>query len=218
MARNFVRSSAQGINTTLPSLSSAITISCFFKNTTTPSNDNYPNRYTFVTRESGPVINYLFQSGSTKLTLTFTSSNSVFHAIDIPHTADTNWHGAAVAHAWGSSASTKAFVDGVEISLSGVPTNATQTTGTTYQRIGRRDALVGAQEAMNGDIAQLAIYDVALSTSELKSLSLGFSPKNIRPQSLQFFSPLIRELIEYKGGVAMTNTNTTVAVNPKVFL
>lgn len=216
MARNFVRASSQGITTTLPALSSQITISCFFKNTTTPS-DSYPNRYALLTRETTNQINYLFLSMATKLSLQWTSATSTFHFLDIPWTADTSWHGVAIAHAWGSTTSTKAFIDGAEISLSGVPTNATQSGANTYQRIGRRDVVVG-QEALNGDMAQIAIYDAALSAGELKSLSNGFSPKNVRPQSLKFFAPLVRELIEYKGGVALTNTGTTVSVHPKVYL
>jgi len=45
----------------------------------------------------------------------------------------------------------------------------------------------------SGDIAEVAFWNVALTTPEIKSLSKGFSPLLIRPASLVAYWPLIRE-------------------------
>lgn len=213
MARNFQRLNNQEITTTLPALSSEITISCLFKNTTTPS-DNYPNRYALVSREKGDQINYFLDNRATSIVLEWTSATNVFHGISVPHTADTNWHGLAVSHAWGSTASSRACIDGVAKTVSGAVTNAVNTSGMTQEKLGSRGIYL---ERFNGDLAQVAIYDAALSENELKALSNGFSPRTIRPQSLRFFAPLVRELIDYKGAT-LTNTGTTVSVHPKAYL
>jgi hypothetical protein len=40
----------------------------------------------------------------------------------------------------------------------------------------------------------------------------------VRPQSLVFYAPLVRDLIDYKGGLTITNNNTaTVANHPRVY-
>ena len=40
----------------------------------------------------------------------------------------------------------------------------------------------------------------------------------IRPQSLVFYAPLIRNLIDAKGGRTITNNNgATVAVHPRIY-
>jgi hypothetical protein len=41
-------------------------------------------------------------------------------------------------------------------------------------------------------MAEAAIWDVALTTDEILSLSKGVKPKTIRPESLIFYSPLVR--------------------------
>jgi hypothetical protein len=48
----------------------------------------------------------------------------------------------------------------------------------------------GAFSSMNGDIAEVAWWDVVLTDSEVLSLAKGVSPLLIRPQSLWFYSPL----------------------------
>jgi hypothetical protein len=69
-----------------------------------------------------------------------------------------------------------------------------------------------------GRIAEAAIWNVELTADEIKSLSTGMTADKVRPQSLVFYSPLTRDLIDYKGGLAITNNNTaTVANHPRVY-
>lgn len=70
----------------------------------------------------------------------------------------------------------------------------------------------------NGIIAEVGIWNVALSASEITSLARGASPQMVRPQSLVFCAPLIRDLVDVRGGLTITNNNgATVANHPRVY-
>ena len=69
-----------------------------------------------------------------------------------------------------------------------------------------------------GDIAEVGIWNVALTAAEIASLAKGFACDRVRPQSLVFYSPLIRDLVDLRGGRAITNNNTaTVSTHPRVY-
>lgn len=70
----------------------------------------------------------------------------------------------------------------------------------------------------NADIADVGIWNVALTAEEIASLAKGVSCARIRPQSLKFHAPLMRDLIDTRGGLAITNNNAaTVADHPRIF-
>lgn len=67
-------------------------------------------------------------------------------------------------------------------------------------------------------IAEAAVWNAALTAAEIASLANGFTPAQIRPQSLVFYAPLVRDLIDAKGGRTLTNNNAaTVAAHPRVY-
>jgi hypothetical protein len=69
-----------------------------------------------------------------------------------------------------------------------------------------------------GDIAEVGVWQAALDSSEVRSLSQTVSPSLVRPQSLAFYAPLIRDLVDLRGGLAITNNNgATVADHPRVY-
>jgi len=71
---------------------------------------------------------------------------------------------------------------------------------------------------MTGDIADVGVWSVALTADEIKSLAAGMTCDKVRPQSLVFYAPLVRDLVDVKGGLTITNNNTaTVAVHPRVY-
>ena len=217
MAYRFIAANNQGLLTTLPNLTTGITICAFYKHTTIPSSNNYLARQTIIARENSVTgnINYLFQAGSTRLEFTWTSATNVFHVFSIPLTPNTNWRGVAFSHTWGSNVNTIACVDGSRITLGTINTNAVQNMTLDIQAIGTR---LNNLEHFNGDIANTAIWNTHLSEQELKALSNGFAPEMIRPQSLVFYAPLIRNLIDAKGGRTITNNNgATVAVHPRIY-
>ena len=68
------------------------------------------------------------------------------------------------------------------------------------------------------NVAELGIWNVALTADEIASLAKGMTCDKVRPQSLVFYAPLVRDLIDYKGGLTITNNNTaTVANHPRVY-
>jgi len=79
--------------------------------------------------------------------------------------------------------------------------------------IGTRFA-AGAQGAFaNALIAEAGIWNVALTDDEIASLAKGMTCNLVRPQSLVFYAPLIRELQDIKGGLTLTNNNTATVVD-----
>jgi hypothetical protein len=70
----------------------------------------------------------------------------------------------------------------------------------------------------DGMIAEAGIYTAALTQPEIASLSAGMTCDKVRPQSLVFYAPLVRDLVDAKGGLTITNNNTaTVANHPRVY-
>jgi len=70
----------------------------------------------------------------------------------------------------------------------------------------------------DGRIAEVGIWSAALTSAEISSLAKGVTCDKVRPQSLVFYAPLVRDLIDYKGGLTITNNNTaTVANHPRVY-
>lgn len=84
--------------------------------------------------------------------------------------------------------------------------------------IGARQATTFGQ-LMNGSIADVGVWDAALTVDEINSLYRGAACNQVRPQNLRFYAPLIRDLIDIKGGRTITNNNTaTVSNHPRVYL
>jgi hypothetical protein len=69
-----------------------------------------------------------------------------------------------------------------------------------------------------GSIAEVGIWNAALTAAEIASLAKGMTCDKIRPQSLVFYAPLVRDLIDAKGGLTITNNNgATVANHPRIY-
>lgn len=67
-------------------------------------------------------------------------------------------------------------------------------------------------------MAEVGIWNVALTQPEIASLAKGITCDKIRPQNLVFYAPLVRDLIDAKGGRAITNNNgATVAPHPRIY-
>jgi hypothetical protein len=61
------------------------------------------------------------------------------------------------------------------------------------------------------DIADLSIWNVALTQADITSLAKGFSGSRIRENALLFHAPLVRSRQEMKTGVVLTDTGTPTA-------
>ena len=70
----------------------------------------------------------------------------------------------------------------------------------------------------NANIAEVGIWNTDLTAAEIASLADGMTCDKVRPQSLVFYAPLVRNLIDAKGGLTITNNNgATVANHTRVY-
>jgi hypothetical protein len=71
----------------------------------------------------------------------------------------------------------------------------------------------------SGNIAEAAIWNVQLTDAEFASLAVGISPLVIRPQSLVFYVPLVRDNDEdLIGGNSLTAFNSpTIQAHPPIY-
>lgn len=77
----------------------------------------------------------------------------------------------------------------------------------------------GNSNYMNGDIAEVGIWNAALTASEVASLGKGITCNQVRPQSLVFYAPLIRDINDIARGVSISNTNSaTVSNHPRIYV
>lgn len=92
----------------------------------------------------------------------------------------------------------------------------------SFQSVNRVTVGAGARnnaviDYANGSIAEVGMWNAALTPAEMKSLAAGFIPAQIRPQSLMLYAPLVRDLIDVRDGRAITNVNSaTVATHPRI--
>jgi hypothetical protein len=71
---------------------------------------------------------------------------------------------------------------------------------------------------LNGQIAEVGIWNAALTAAEVESLAKGMTCDKVRPESLVFYAPLVRDLQDLSGGLTITNNNAaTVATHPRVY-
>ncbi len=99
------------------------------------------------------------------------------------------------------------------------------TTTTTESTANKNRIVIGARTAsgsvgayFEGRIAEVGIWNAALTADEVASLAKGMTCDKVRPQSLVFYAPLVRDLQDVKGGLTITNNNTaTVANHPRVY-
>lgn len=70
-----------------------------------------------------------------------------------------------------------------------------------------------------GSVGDVGMWSVALNTGEINSLAKGFSAKRIRPQSLEYYVPLLRNLYEYNSNISLTNNNSVpVSDHNRIYL
>jgi hypothetical protein len=153
---------------------------------------------------NGANITSVFLNANTTINNTVTSGNGSFSL--------NAWnHCAAI---FSSSTSRELYLNGTSY---GVNTDLAAPSVALF-KIGARttNGVVGLYH--NGLVADAGVYSAALTAEEIASLAKGMTCDKIRPQSLVFYAPLVRDLIDVKGGLTITNNNSaTVANHPRVY-
>ena len=65
----------------------------------------------------------------------------------------------------------------------------------------------------DGDIAEVGVWSAILNADEINSLAKGFPCRLVRPSALAEYSRLIRNPMDLRGGIALTNNNGATASN-----
>ena len=130
--------------------------------------------------------------------------------------ANTWYHFAGTIAGTTNGSSFYAYFDGVQ-SPAGTVANGPIGTMTRII-IGGRDNGSSIGLHANALIAEVGVWSAVLDTGEIGSLADGITCEKVRPQSLVFFAPLVRNLQDLSRGRAITNNNTaTVANHPRVY-
>ena len=210
MAINFTRASSQSLSAISPVSAVPITISCFFQIPTWPAN---------------MAIVTVGESGGTHKNQILTSSTR-------RHATNSVGPTTSAGSATGNNAitfNTWQHIVGVfeTSSLRRMSVNG-GTFATNTVNVGTQNALneirIGADwnptlgNFFGGAIAEVGVWNVALTQQECTALAQGMTCDKIRPQSLVFYAPLVRDLIDQKGGLTITNNNAaTVANHTRVY-
>lgn len=124
---------------------------------------------------------------------------------------------------WQHIAGTSSSLSDRSIYENGVLSATNTTTITSFNTFTRTD--IGANNTgggftwyYDGSLAEIGVWNVVLTQDEIYSLSQGFPCNKIRPQSLVFYTPLIRNLRDLKANNAITNNNSaTVTSHPRIY-
>lgn len=100
-------------------------------------------------------------------------------------------------------------------------------TSTAWPGTGPGQIIVGGRltptlsNPFTGAVCSIAVWDAELSDDEMHSLTVGFSPRRVRPQSLRNYAPLVRELhlwVTTGNSVTLSATaSPTVSAHPRAY-
>ena len=187
MARSFANASSEYLRVSSAVVTATpLTLACWFNvNNVTAEHtlisicDDATNTNMFALNASG------VQAGD-PVRAYATTGVGAFAVTTTGYTAST-WHHAAGVFT--SSTDRAAFIDG---GSKGTATDDLTPTGLDRTAIAVLDRLSPASY-VDGEIAEAAIWDAALTDGEVASLAAGYSPLLIRPTSLKAYWPLDRD-------------------------
>ena len=222
MAYGFVKASSQHLivadNSALD-VTNSISVVCWAKRSTDLTTEQH-----FITKyqSSGLKINqrsYLLGVSPTSGNLFFVlSSNGAGSGVTRRDSST------ATSNAWQHYCGTFSPNDYPYVYLNGSVSNSSpQGSLNTAIHSGTADLAIGGSSNglggyVTGDIAEVGIWNAALTAAEIASLAKGMTCDKIRPQNLVFYAPLVRDLTDQKGGLAITNNNSaTVANHPRIY-
>jgi hypothetical protein len=109
------------------------------------------------------------------------------------------------------------YVNGAAITpsfLSTIPATTSNNANNESFTIGRAQ---GNNSWSTGDFADLGMWQATLTSEEVASLAKGFSCDKIRPQSLVYYSPLVRDIQDLARGMTLTDASSTVQPHPRIY-
>jgi hypothetical protein len=214
MAYNFTAASSRYLSAVAPlnGLNYPWTACLWFN----PSADNVNQACLSIHPNSGQYFGVSIGGGiAGKPFRCFHSSNTVATAAESTSAFSANiWqHGAAIFE---SNASRTIYLDGANSATNTTAANAQGASTEIFIGARRLNGVIAGY--FGGLIAEVGIWSAALTAEEVASLAKGMTCDKVRPQSLVFYAPLVRDLQDVRGGLTITNNNgATVATHPRVY-
>jgi hypothetical protein len=149
-----------------------------------------------------------------RFALNSTSTRALFSAFDttVANASSTTSYNAS---AWNmiTGVGTSSTSRTIYLNNGGSATNTTAKTPTSPTRwlLGGTWSSGVPAPVLEGYMAEVAIWNVALSTDEISSLYTGVKAQFIRPANLKMYAPLIRDIVDIRETTtSITNVDTTV--------
>lgn len=214
MAYAFTRSSSQYLSAGAAAQGVPMTLSAWFYAATLPGSmcilsvgqANATHRHRMSVNVSGAfsVQSSGFSTGTTAANGTSSTANGAV-------SAGQWYHGAATVE----TANRVAYLNGTAATANTTSLGSFNTFSYTHVGSQFSTTLV---DYLDGRVGEVGIWSAVLTADEIASLAKGFACNKVRPQSLVFYAPLVRNLVDVRGGLAITNNNTaTVSDNPAIF-
>ncbi|MFN5250967.1 MAG: LamG domain-containing protein [Bacteroidota bacterium] len=218
MAYQFTAASSQSLTAPISTetrITGAITLAAWIKSTGV-----YNSPVSFLAARSSTATNgraYTLQLNSAgKIGSNINSTGLAANNFVTEGTTVVGTNARHIAATFSPSTFSRVYLDGAQDAerTSSVPSSIADITGVNLNFGG----LFGGSFFFNGTIAEVGIWNSALTQPEIASLADGMTCDKVRPQSLVFYAPLVRDLIDQKGGLTITNNNgATVATHPRVY-
>jgi hypothetical protein len=218
MAYNFVAASSQTLTapiSTATRITGAITVAVWIKSTGV-----YNSPVSFLAARASTATDgraYTLQlSSDGKVGSNINSTGLAANNFVTQGTTVVGTNARHAALTFSPSTFSRIYVDGVQDAerTSGVPASIADNTNVNLMFGGFPTTSLN----FNGTIAEVGIWNAALTAAEIASLAKGMTCDKVRPQSLVFYAPLVRDLNDQKGGLTITNNNgATVANHTRVY-
>lgn len=186
-----------------------LTIACWFKADNVTTNYNLINVSTSTGTDRWTLQLAGAVAGDPVRAQTSAGGSTAQSATGTGYTAGTWYHGAA---RFSANNNRRGYIDGV-----GGTANTTSLTpsGTDTTNVGCLYTSSTRSSFMDGQVAECGIWSVALTDDEIASLARGYRCSLVRPSSLVFYAPLVREIRDLMRGASITSSAPVVAVHPR---
>ena len=147
-----------------------------------------------------------------------TNSRALIHTTGSNYPA-TNTAGSTTADAWTHRCATyaatrlRSYENGVQVGADG---NYTVSAAAPSDWIVGAGEIIGTAQLGLGDICMIGYWDIELGAADVAALGKGFSPSHVRPASLRYFVPGLRDANAVIGTTGTASNLTYTDDNPRI--